>query len=149
MNGAHILLVEDDDVLRSLIERNLRARDHEVSLALDAESALAYLCAFEFDLILLDINLPDHTGWDVLRIALQKGWLCPATIDECADKLPVVILSAVRVSPGRLAEFHPLAYLPKPFPMDALLRFAHDAAQRRYRLFRSHYTQFAEEETNV
>ncbi|MBV9894683.1 MAG: hypothetical protein JO020_10970 [Chloroflexi bacterium] len=31
-------------------------------------------------------------------------------------------MSAVRVSQSRLEEFHPLAYLPKPFPIDALLR---------------------------
>jgi len=35
------------------------------------------------------------------------------------------------VSPHRLEEFHPLAYLPKPFPMDALLRLAVEAARRR------------------
>jgi hypothetical protein len=40
------------------------------------------------------------------------------------------VLSAVRVSQQRLAEFHPLAYLPKPFPMEALLRLAAEAAQR-------------------
>jgi hypothetical protein len=40
------------------------------------------------------------------------------------------VLSAVRVSPHRLAEFHPLAYLPKPFPMEALLRLAAEAALR-------------------
>jgi DNA-binding response OmpR family regulator len=48
-----------------------------------------------------------------------------------AGQLPVVVLSAVRVSPRRLQEFHPLAYLPKPFPMEAILRLAAEAAQRR------------------
>jgi hypothetical protein len=43
----------------------------------------------------------------------------------------VVVLSAVRVNPRRLAEFHPLAYLPKPFPMEAVLRLAAEAAGRR------------------
>jgi hypothetical protein len=37
----------------------------------------------------------------------------------------------VRVSPGRLAEFQPLAYLPKPFPIEALLRLAVEAAARK------------------
>ena len=45
--------------------------------------------------------------------------------------LPVVILSAVRVSQHRLTEFRPLAYLPKPFPLEALLRLAAEAALRR------------------
>ncbi|HLH61909.1 MAG TPA: response regulator [Ktedonobacteraceae bacterium] len=127
MPGARVLLVEDDDVLCDVIGRNLRARGHTVTVALDVQSAIEYLRTKEFDLIVLDINLPDQTGWDVLRAAREKGYIHP--IEEDGNKLPVVVLSAVRVSPHRLAEFRPLAYLPKPFPMDALLRLAAEAAQ--------------------
>ena len=131
MSGARILLVEDDEVLCDLVKRNLEAREHEVSIAESAQTALAYLRAASFDLIILDINLPDQTGWDVLRTALSEGRIEPLVVEGQGEKLPVVVLSAVRVGPGRLAEFHPLAYLPKPFPMDALLRLAAEAAQRR------------------
>src|SRR5437016_5844557 len=131
MSGARILLVEDDEVLCDLINRNLEAREHEVSIAGDAQTALAFLRATAYDLIVLDINLPDQTGWDVLRAALSEGSVKPLVVEGQGEKLPVVVLSAVRVGPGRLAEFHPLAYLPKPFPMDALLRLAAEAAQRR------------------
>ncbi len=131
MPGARILLVEDDEVLRELVRRNLEARWHEVSIATDAQSALASLRSAPFDLILLDINLPDETGWEVLRSASREGWLAPLELNEGAEQIPVVILSAVRVSPRRLQEFHPLAYLPKPFPMEAILRLAKEAALRR------------------
>jgi DNA-binding response OmpR family regulator len=131
VTGAKILLVEDDAVLRDLIERNLLARYHTVSIAEDAESALAQLRTNTFDLLLLDINLPDQTGWDVLRTAQREGSLQRQRIDDDRSLFPVVVLSAVRVSPRRLAEFRPLAYLPKPFPMDALLRLAVEAAERR------------------
>ncbi|GLV56170.1 hypothetical protein KDH_30130 [Dictyobacter sp. S3.2.2.5] len=131
MTGARILLVEDDDVLRNVVERNLLARGHEVSCATDVRSALHYLRVKPIDLILLDINLPDQTGWDVLR-AIQGGECSLGEEDGTLQgKLPVVVLSAVRVSPHRLAEFHPLAYLPKPFPMEAVLRLASEAAARR------------------
>jgi DNA-binding response OmpR family regulator len=131
MSGARILLVEDDEVLRDLVNRNLEAREYGVSIAEDAQTALTFLRATTYDLIILDINLPDQTGWDVLRTALSEGCIKPLVVEGQGEKLPVVVLSAVRVGPGRLAEFHPLAYLPKPFPMDALLRLAAEAAQRR------------------
>ncbi len=131
MSGARILLIEDDEVLRDLIEQNLRIRGHDVSIAGDVQEALGQLRDNSFDLTFLDINLPDKTGWDILRVALQEGILHTQEIEGNEQKLPVVVLSAVRVSPSRLAEFHPLAYLPKPFPMDALLRLAAEAAQRR------------------
>ena len=131
MAGARILLVEDDEVLRDLIGRNLEVRGHEVREAEDARSALAQLRATVFDLIVLDICLPDQTGWDVLRTALREGRVAPLDVVGEEQKLPVVVLSAVRVSPRRIAEFHPLAYLPKPFPIEALLRLAAEAAGRR------------------
>ncbi|MBO0781317.1 MAG: response regulator [Ktedonobacteraceae bacterium] len=131
MPGARILLVEDDGVLTDLISRNLRVRQHEITNAGDAQQALRCLRTKTFDLILLDINLPDQTGWEVLRIAQQEELLPSQIIAEERVVLPVVVLSAVRVSPRRLAEFRPLAYLPKPFPMDALLRLAAEAAARR------------------
>lgn len=132
MTGAQILLVEDDAVLRDLVERNLAMRGHKVKVACDARSALAYLRSSTFDLVMLDINLPDQTGWDVLRTALQENRITSLPVEEGDQKLPVVVLSAVRVSSRRLADFHPLAYLPKPFPMDALLRLAAEAATRQH-----------------
>ncbi len=131
MDGARILLVEDDEALRDLEQRNLQIRSHVVSIAVDAQSALAQLRTSFFDLIILDINLPDLTGWEVLPTALNEGRLQVLNV-EGLPRIPVVVLSAVRVSQRRLAEFRPLAYLPKPFPMDALLRLAGEAAQRRY-----------------
>lgn len=131
MHGARILLVEDDEVLRDLIERNLQIRGHDVSVAGDVQEALHLLRTGAFELTFLDINLPDKTGWDILRIAQEEGVLHTQQIDSDEQKLPVVVLSAVRVSPRRMAEFHPLAYLPKPFPMEALLRLAAEAVQRR------------------
>ncbi len=129
MPTSHILLVEDDESLRDLIKRILQARGHEVRVAEDARSALDELRLHAFDLVVLDINLPDQSGWDILRIAQQEQWLRPRRDpqDDTLAKLPVVVLSAVRVSMARLREFRPLAYLPKPFPVDALLRLAETA----------------------
>ena len=131
MPGARILLVEDDSVLRELVAYNLEARKHEVHQAVDGQSAVIYLRAHPIDLVLLDINLPDQTGWEVLRTAQREGLLQQQDVDGGGPKVPVVVLSAVQVSQRRLAEFRPLAYLPKPFPLDSLLRLAAEAAGRR------------------
>lgn len=133
--GARLLLVEDDEVICSLLARNLEARGHELSIAGDAQMALKLLSATRFDLVLLDINLPDQTGWDVLRTARKERWLSPSISRESAGEeepcFPVVVLSAVRVNKCRLAEFRPLAYLPKPFPMEALLQLVAEVARQR------------------
>jgi DNA-binding response OmpR family regulator len=131
MSGARILLVEDDAVLRDLLRRNLEARAHSVYLAEDAQSALLALRTSLFDLVILDINLPDETGWEVLRVAQHEGTLLPQLLDGDVPYLPVVVVSAVRATLSRLKEFPLLAYLPKPFPIEALLRLAEEAAQRR------------------
>jgi DNA-binding response OmpR family regulator len=115
MAYRRILVVEDEARLRAIIARNLTARGYTVREAASAGDALAALNAELPDLLLLDINLPDRTGWDVLRELAARG-----------QQVPTVILSAVRVSPARLAEFCPLAYLPKPFPVEALLRLLND-----------------------
>jgi DNA-binding response OmpR family regulator len=106
-----VLLVEDEPALRRVIARNLTSRGLEVSEAATVADALLALHSALPDLILLDINLPDRSGWDVLRDMQRRR-----------VNVPTIVVSAVRVSQGRLDEFHPMAYLPKPFPIDALLR---------------------------
>jgi DNA-binding response OmpR family regulator len=120
-----VLLVEDEPTLRTIIARNLVARGHRVVEADSARQALARLNEDEPDLMLLDINLPDRSGWDILREMRRQG-----------KNVPVVIISAVRVSAARLEEFRPLAFLPKPFPLEALLRVVEDARPKRRELVR-------------
>lgn len=132
MPSARILVVEDDAVLRDLLQRNLEVRKHQVWVAEDAQAALTYLrTEAPFDLVILDINLPDQTGWEILRIAQQEGWLRLQALGNGTPQLPVVVVTAVRASVARLKEFYPLAYLPKPFPLEALLRLADESVQHR------------------
>jgi DNA-binding response OmpR family regulator len=106
-----VLVVEDEARLCQVIVRNLSARGHLVREATTATDAVAAIREERPDLLLLDLNLPDRSGWDVLRELRWQG-----------IEVPTVVVSAVRPVPSRLTEFHPLAYLPKPFPLEVLLR---------------------------
>jgi CheY-like chemotaxis protein len=108
-----LLLVEDDESLRRILARHLRGRGHLVVEAASAEDAVAALeGGLRPALVVLDVNLPGDTGWDLLR----------GSAVATAGSPPVVIASATTVSPRRLAEFGVAGYLPKPFPLETLLQ---------------------------
>jgi DNA-binding response OmpR family regulator len=107
----HILLVEDDASLSDVIGRNLARRGLDVRMATTVSDALRAVAKIRPDLLLLDINLPDRSGWELLRALHGQG-----------IEIPTIVISATRCTPERLIEFKPLAFLPKPFPLDALLR---------------------------
>lgn len=107
-----VLLVEDDESLRRIVARHLRRRGVAVTEATSAEDvALAIADGLRPALVLLDLNLPGDTGWDLIRGPVLRE----------AGSPPVVITSATTVSPRRLAEFHVAGYLPKPFSLETLI----------------------------
>ena len=107
-----ILLVEDDESLRRIVARHLRGHGFIVEEAVSAEAATAAVDdGFRPRLVLLDLNLPGETGWDLLRGGVLAAVGSP----------PVVITSATTVSHKRLAEFGVAGYLPKPFPLETLV----------------------------
>jgi DNA-binding response OmpR family regulator len=109
---GRVLIVEDDETLRGIVARHLRANGYLVDEASSAEGAAKVIEGGPRPgVVLLDLNLSRETGWDLLR--------GPAL--EAAGSPPVIITSAATVSPRRLAEFGSAAYLPKPFSPEALL----------------------------
>ncbi len=112
MTERSVLIVEDDEVLRRIVGRQLRARRFDVTEAASAEEATAQLdSGFRPAVVLLDLNLPGDTGWDLLR---SDTW-------RVAGSPPVLVASATTVDPRRLDEFNCAGYLPKPFPMETLV----------------------------
>lgn len=123
MDGAgaapNVLLVEDESSLCEILRRNMEARGYRVHAVGTAGAALAALQTEHPAVLLLDINLPDGSGWDVLRALRAQG-----------RRVPTIIVSAVRCSQTRLDEFRPDVYLPKPFPLNALLEAVKRLAPR-------------------
>lgn len=120
---ARILVVEDEAPLRRIITLNLVRRNHTVIEAESVATAEEALAAFQdqFDLILLDLNLPDQTGWDILR-TLKRPFNQRLQEGEPARRPAVIIITAGHPARSRVEEFHPAAVLLKPFPIEALLR---------------------------
>ena len=114
LGDAAVLLVEDDEALRRILARHLRAAGYVVEEADSAEEATGALDrGLRPGLVILDVNLPGDNGWDLVRSPAMHR----------AGPPPVVIASAITVSPRRLAEFEIAGYLPKPFPLETLLHF--------------------------
>ena len=114
VGDAAVLLVEDDEALRRILARHLRAAGYVVEEADSAEQATEALDrGLRPGLVILDVNLPGDNGWDLVRSPAMRR----------AGPPPVVIASAITISPRRLAEFGIAGYLPKPFPLETLLRF--------------------------
>lgn len=113
-----ILLVEDEAALADVIARNLRARHHDVTVEPASEPALLRMAESWPDVLVLDVNLPDLTGWEILRRLSEAD----------RAKLHVVIISAAPISQKRINEFKPAHALQKPFPIDALVRAISNAA---------------------
>ncbi len=111
-DAADVLLVEDDESLRRIVARHLRGHGFVVVDVGSAEDAAAALeRGLRPKLVLLDLNLPGDTGWDLIRgPALAAG-----------GSPPVVLTSATTVSPKRLVEYRVAGYLPKPFPLETLV----------------------------
>jgi two-component system KDP operon response regulator KdpE len=112
--SARVLFVEDDAGLAGIVVRHLRARGHDARVAGSAEEAIEIVGAgFRPTVVLLDINLPEASGWDLLR----SGVLAEST----AVAPLVYIVSATQVPPSRLHEFGVAGFLPKPFAMPTLV----------------------------
>jgi sigma-B regulation protein RsbU (phosphoserine phosphatase) len=93
---------------RDLLSRRLQQQGHTVSLAENGRRALEMIAAEEFDLVLLDIMMPELDGYAVLERMRGDGTL---------DRLPVIMISAVTEleSVVRCIEMGATDYLPKPF----------------------------------
>jgi two-component system KDP operon response regulator KdpE len=107
-----ILIVEDDPTLMRSIARNLEARAYVIlraSSVADADRAMAQVVPA---LVLLDIDLPDGSGWEVLRTLRAAGH---------AD-VPAIIMSALRPNHRLVEELGATGVLEKPFPMESLVR---------------------------
>ena len=110
---AHILVVDDDDGIRSLVKKYLNENKFLVTTAENAENASEKIKIIKFDLIVLDIMMPGKSGLEFLKEYNKK-------LDT-----PVILLTAKGEASERVEglEIGADDYLPKPFePKELILR---------------------------
>ena len=110
----HLLIVDDDERIRSLLQQFLVQSDYLVSTAEDAKQAHTLLSAIEFDLIILDVMMPG-----------QDGISFTAELRTLQNNTPILLLTARGETEDRIKGLEAGAddYLPKPFePKELLLR---------------------------
>ena len=110
---AHILVVDDDDGIRSLVKKYLNENNYLITTAQNAEEAITKIKLIKFDLIILDIMMPGKNGLEFIK--------------EYKNKLdtPIILLTARGEAKERIEglEIGADDYLPKPFePKELLLR---------------------------
>ena len=109
--AAHVLVVDDDSRLSTLLRKFLSGHGFMVTTAADARTALAKLASITFDLLVLDLMLPDQSGIELTRRLRQTS------------TVPILLLTAMGEAPQRIAGLAAGAddYLVKPFEPDELL----------------------------
>ena len=112
-NNLHILVVDDDDRIRSLLKDYLSANSYFVSTAENSEEAKTKIKYFKFDIIILDVMMPGQSGYDLTK-EIKKSF-----------NIPVILLTAKSEVENRILglELGADDYIGKPFePKELLLR---------------------------
>tara|TARA_B100000678_G_scaffold62984_1_gene51263 strand:- start:187 stop:882 length:696 start_codon:yes stop_codon:yes gene_type:complete len=110
----HLLIVDDDERIRSLLKQFLIQSDYLVSTAENAEQAGTLLSTIEFDIIILDVMMPG-----------QDGITFTAELRKSKNITPILLLTARGETEDKIKGLEAGAddYLPKPFePKELLLR---------------------------
>tara|TARA_Y100001935_G_scaffold201630_1_gene170081 strand:- start:19 stop:696 length:678 start_codon:yes stop_codon:yes gene_type:complete len=110
---AHILVVDDDDGIRSLVKKYLNENNYLITTANSAEDAAEKIKIIKFDLIILDIMMPGKSGLEFITENKKKL------------ETPIILLTAKGEANERIEglEIGADDYLPKPFePKELLLR---------------------------
>lgn len=106
-----LLIVDDDEPVLTFLRRGLEAERYGVDTALDAQAAEVLMKTQDYDLVVLDLNLPTTDGIEVLRRLRSRD-----------GSAPVLILSSRREVEERVRalDFGADDYLPKPFALSEL-----------------------------
>ena len=130
----HILLVEDDHDLSDITLLHLTHAGHSVDTAFTCAEAETLLAKAEYDLILLDIMLPDRSGDELCR-TIRKGCDCPIIFMSCLEDGDTIV-GALK-SGGDDYMVKPVRYPELLARADAVIRRSKKLSENPLRTFRS------------
>jgi DNA-binding NtrC family response regulator len=122
MTSGSILVVDDEEIMREILETLLSREGYQVRLASTANEGLDLLRAMPFDAAILDVMLPGMDGISALD-----------EIRKIDDDLPVMMITAFASVENAIAAMKRGAYdyITKPFKNDEVLVVVHNAVERR------------------
>lgn len=131
---SRILLVEDEKKLANTIQAGLTEHDYDVILAYNGKEGKELCLTQQFDLIILDINLPYINGYELCKLIRQRN-----------KQVPIVLLTALNFTENKVEGFELGAddYISKPFEFKELL------ARIKALLRRAEFGKAASEEVPV
>lgn len=108
-----VLIADDDRVLTSLLTTRLKARGWKVEVALDAMQTMMFAMRTQPSVIVLDLNMPGGSGFDVLR---------KLAVSVRTANIPVVVLSSSHTADdeSKVSELGAIAFLDKPVDIELL-----------------------------
>lgn len=113
-----ILIVDDEEVVRNVLQRILKEAGYDATVAVDGEHAINTLYQEEHEVVLLDIKMPGMTGIEVL------GKLTAQWPDICVIMITAVMDAQTAVKAMKLGA---LDYITKPFDQDDVVQKVHEA----------------------
>jgi len=120
-DGIKVLVVDDEETVRILLQRVLQAAGYDAVIAADGEEALSVIANGDIDVVLLDINMPGLSGMDVLgKISTDWPNVCVIMVTAVAD-----VQTAVATM--KLGAYD---YITKPFDRDEMLRKIRQSIER-------------------
>lgn len=121
MNKSKILVIEDDPAITNLIRTTLDTQDYQYHTARTGSAGLMDAVAYNADVIILDLGLPDMDGVEIIRKI--RGW----------STVPIIVVSARSEDSDKVEALDAGAddYLTKPFSIDELLARLRAALRRR------------------
>ena len=122
MSTGKILVVDDEDIVRTSCSRTLSPEGYEIRLAKNGAEGLKMASEERFDLVLTDLKMPDMDGIEVLRI-IKEQWPETAVIIVTGYQTVDTAVKAIKLGA--------YDYIEKPFTPDALISAVAEAMANR------------------